>query len=90
MKTRTTILIAVMALLLLGTVASAHSSQPRQSLDYTAQAVTVAGGRYQLIGLGSQLGGTSSGGAYRLLNLADSSASSDSGCCCTYLPCVSR
>ena len=90
MKTRTTILIAVMALLLLGAVASAQTSQPGQSLEYTVQAVTVAGGRYQLIGLGSQLGSTSSGGAYRLLSLAASSASSDSGCCCTYLPCILR
>ena len=90
MKTRTTILMAVMALLLLGTVASAQSSQPGQSLDYTVQAVTVAGGRYQLISLGSQISDTSSGGAYRLVSLASPSASSDSGCCCTYLPCVVR
>jgi hypothetical protein len=89
MKTRTTILIAVITLLLLGTVASAQSSRPNQSSGYTVQAVTVTGGRYQLIGLGSQIGATSSGGAYRL-SLASPSASSDSGCCCTYLPCVVR
>ncbi len=90
MKTRLTILMAVMALLLLGTVAPAQSGQPNQSLEYTVQAVTVAGGSYRLISLGSQLSDTSSGGAYRLLSLASPSASSDSGCCCTYLPCVVR
>ena len=90
MKTRLTILMAVMALLLLGTVAPVQSSRPGQSLEYTVQAVTVAGGRYQLTSQGSQLSDTSSGGAYRLLSLASPSASSDSGCCCTYLPCVLR
>jgi hypothetical protein len=88
MKTRLTILMAVMALLLLGTVASAQPSRLGQSLGYTVQAVTVTGGRYQLISPGSQISEAASGGGYRLLSLASPSASSDSGCCCTYLPCV--
>ncbi len=90
MKRRTTILIAVIAVWLLGTAASAQSGQRDQSLEYTVQAVTVTDGRYQLIGLGSQIGDTSSGGAYRLLSLTSPSVSSDSGCCCTYLPCIVR
>jgi hypothetical protein len=90
MKTRMTILIAVMALLLLGTVASAQSSRPSQSLEYTARAVTVAGGSYQLTSLGLEIGRTSSGGGYRLLNPDAPSASSGHGCCCMYLPCIVR
>jgi hypothetical protein len=90
MKIRVTILIAVMVLLLLGTLASAQSNRPAQSLEVVVQAATVSGGSYQLTSPGSPIGDTSSGGAYRLLSLAAYSPSSAGGCCCTYLPCVSR
>ncbi len=88
MKIRMTILIAVVALLLLGT--AAQSSRPSQSLEYTVQAVTVSGGSYQLTSLGPEVNRTSRGGSYRLVGSSIPAASSDGGCCCTYLPCVVR
>jgi hypothetical protein len=90
MKTRMTILIAVIALLLLGTVASAQSSRPSQSFEYTVQAVIVTGASYQLTSPGFEISRTSSGGSYRLVGPASPAVSSDSGCCCAYLPCVLR
>jgi hypothetical protein len=90
MKIRLTILMAVMTLLLLGTLASAQSNRPAQSLDVAVQAVMIQGGSYQLTSSGSPIGDTSSGGAYRLLTLAASSPSRANGCCCVYAPCVMR
>jgi hypothetical protein len=92
MKTRSVILVAVVALLFLSTGALA---QPGGL--YTAEQGAASGGGYRLTSLALpsvpgptwQVSGSASGGSYRLSAPA-APASAGSGCCCTYLPCVTR
>lgn len=83
MKARTVILVAIVALRLVGSMALAQPGGPRAG--YALQRVTLSGGRYRLAGPGWQFSGAASGGRYYLLGPA---ALSGGRCCCTYLPCV--
>jgi hypothetical protein len=89
MKTRTVILVAVVALLLAGSVALAQSGRQPPPAWYMVERGTASGGRYRLDSLNWQVGGTSSGAGYHLMGPARP-ASSENGCCCTFLPCVLR
>ncbi len=89
MKTRITILTAIIALLLLGTVALAQSGGGTPPTLYTVAQGTAAGGSYHLTSLAWHVEGTAGGGGYRLLSPA-SPALRGNGCCCTYLPCLLR
>jgi hypothetical protein len=84
MKTRTILLLVLLAFVLLSTGAGALSS-PR----YQVEAGTLAGGGYQLTSFGPQADNVSAGGAYRLLG-PSAPELTGSGCCCTYLPCTLR
>jgi hypothetical protein len=86
---RAAILAVIVASLLLGTVAPTLSHE-HDPLDwYTVEQGAASGGGYRLTSLAWQVSGTASGGGYRLLGPAGP-ASSENGCCCTYLPCVLR
>lgn len=84
MKTRTIILIAVAAFLLLAGIALAQPAK-----RYAIERGTISGGEYQLTSLSWQVSGTASGGHYRLL-CPDVPGQRGSGCCCTYLPLTLR
>ena len=89
MKTRAAILVAIVALLLLGTVALAQSGGPAPSTWYTVEQGAASGGGYRLTVLAWQVEGSASGGGYRLLGPASPTLRGN-GCCCAYLPCVVR
>jgi len=104
MKTRTAILVALVALLCLGGVALqstapavAQSGEPGPAPGYVVQAGTAAGGSYHLTspalrqaqGDAWQVSGAAAGGDYTLA-IPYAPALRGSGCCCTYLPCILR
>ena len=104
MKTRTVILIAMAACLLLGSVAFgqnysrisppaqgralAQSNEPAPEQYVVAQGVA-SGGGYRLTSIAWQVSGASRGGEYRLQGPASPGVTIDQ-CCCTYLPCVKK
>jgi hypothetical protein len=103
MKTRTVILVAMSALLLLGSVTlgrdfgklslSAQSSPLAQlneppPVQYIVKQGVASGGGYRVISSVWQVKGASSGGEYRLLQQANSAPYDH--CCCVYLPCVKK
>ncbi len=83
------ILLVVLLCLLLGTVALARPATPPPSPDYYVAAGALSGSGYALSGGTWQAGGTASGPGYRL-DAAGGRILQGAGCCCTYLPCVSR
>ena len=88
----TILAIVAMILLVLSAAALAQAARP-----YDAEPTTLSGGQYILTGLdlGSfedstwRVSGEASGGNYRL-SAPLALASAGSGCCCTYLPCITR
>jgi hypothetical protein len=84
MKTRITLFVLLIALLLLSTGAGALSAPPR----YRIEIGTLPGGDYLRTSIGVQAGATSAGGAYRLVNRSAPSPQAGGGCCCTWAPCV--
>lgn len=84
MKTRTILLLALFAFVLLSTGVGALSTP-----GYQVEAATLSGGGYRLTSAGPQADNISAGGAYRLLG-PSAPAQPTSGCCCTYLPCIMR
>ena len=86
MRTRIPILIAIVALLLVGSMTLAQSNEP--PAGYAIEQGTASGGSYRLTSLSWHASGGASGGGYRLLGPA--SPSGGNQCCCTYLPCVLR
>ena len=87
---RITILVAIAALLLLGTVVLAQSGGgPDPPMWYTVEQGTASGRGYYLTSLAWRASGTASSGGYRLLGPASPTLTGN-GCCCTYLPCVVR
>jgi hypothetical protein len=97
MKARTLILFVMIAFLLLGSVtlrliqdsALAQSGAQPPPAQYIVGKGTFSGEHYRLTSLAWQARGAVGGGGYRLLGPA-APASSENGCCCTYLPCVLR
>lgn len=94
MRARTIVLFVMAAFLFLGSVALrlAQDSALAQSgtpppARYIVGKGTLSGEHYHLTSLAWQVRGTAGGGGYRLLGPA-APASSENGCCCTYLPCV--
>jgi hypothetical protein len=86
MRTRIPILIAIVALLLVSSMALAQSSRP--PAGYAVEQGTASGGSYRLTSLSWQVNGVASGEGYRLLRPANPSGGNQ--CCCTYLPCALR
>ena len=86
---RAAILAVIVALLLLGTVAPTQSGGHDLPAWRAVEQGAASGGGYYLTSLAWQVSGAASGGGYRLLGPAEP-ASSENGCCCTYLPCVLR
>ena len=86
---RAAILAVIVALLLLGTVAPTRSGGHDPPVWRTVEQGAASGGGYRLTSLAWQVSGAASGGEYRLLGPAGP-ASSEDGCCCTYVPCVLR
>ncbi|MBC7228126.1 MAG: hypothetical protein H5T61_13010 [Thermoflexales bacterium] len=87
MNARTVILLALVALLLVG---SAAWAQPGGLLSgYVVKPGTASGGGYRLSGVTWQARGIASGGGYRLA-VPVGPAGTGTPCCCTYLPCVLR
>lgn len=87
MKPRIVILAAVVALLLLASVALAQSVGPAPSSGQGVEPGGASVGRYQLAAPAWQVSGSASGDGYRLRSAAEP-ALRGSGCCCTYLPCL--
>jgi hypothetical protein len=87
MKTRTIILLAIAACLLIGSVSLAQSNGPPPA-QYVVARGAASGGHYRLTGQAWHVSGASSGGGYRLMGPA--SPSGGNQCCCTYLPCLLR
>ncbi len=84
MKAKRVILLVVLTLLLVGTLAQAQPGEGCTVVEGVA-----SGGGYRLTALAWQVRGPAVGGSYRLL-AADSPNLNGSGCCCVYLPVVSR
>ena len=86
---RTAILTAVVAFLLLGSIALAQSGRHDALTWYAVEKGTASGGGYYMTSLAWRANGTTSGGGYRLLGPASPTLTGN-GCCCTYLPCALR
>jgi hypothetical protein len=88
----TILIVASLVLLALNTTALAQTTEP-----YRAEQTTLTGGQYTLTSLDPssfleslwRVNGEVSGGNYRL-SASPAPASAGSGCCCTYLPCITR
>ena len=89
MKAHVAIMLALVAFLLLSSLATAQTGGPVPVPVYAVQAGTGSGGRYQLTGLAWQVSGTVAGGEYTLA-VPSAPALQGSGCCCTCLPLVLR
>ena len=86
MKTRIAILIAAVALVLLGGVALARSDMRAPITGANVQAITQ---NYRLTRQTWQVSGISSGGGFHLVSL-NAPALTGNDCCCTYLPLICR
>ena len=86
MKMRNALLLAAVALLVVGGLATAQSSGP---VGYAVEPSTASGGDYQLTGQGTSVSIEMSGGAYRLQGGIQPMLRGN-GCCCTYMPCILR
>jgi hypothetical protein len=89
MKTRFILLIAILAVLLTGSIPRAKAGESPE--DFPVLTGVMSGGGYRLTTVGLEAsaisGGTvSSGGGYRLTRPA--SPAGGNQCCCNYLPCV--
>ena len=80
-------IVVVVTVLLLGTAVVAQTGGPGPPAWYTVEQGTASGGGYRLTNLAWPVCGTASGGGYRLGGPI-APASSESGCCCVYLPVV--
>ena len=85
-KTRIAVLLAIVVLLLIGSVAPAQSNGPPPA-QYIVALGTVSGGSYRLTSQVWQVGGVASSERYHLVSPA-SPTGTGTPCCCTYLPCV--
>ncbi len=88
MKTRIAVLIALIAVLVLGSVALAQAAVHNPIVANDASASRI-GDSYQVTGGVWQARRAASGGPYRLLDPA-APALTGNGCCCLFLPCVMR
>jgi hypothetical protein len=86
MKVLNALLLAVVTLLVLGSAAAAQSGGP---VRYAVEPGTASGGDYQLTGRGESPAVEMSGGDYRLQGGVQPMLRG-SGCCCLYLPCISK
>ena len=86
MKTRITLFVLLIALLLLSTGAGALSAPPR----YRVESGTLPGDAYPLTRIGVEAGAAAAGGAYRLEARPAPSVQAGGGCCCAWAPCVLR
>jgi hypothetical protein len=89
MKVQIAILFVFVALLLASSAAMAQSGGQSPPRWYAVERGTTSGGGYRLTSLTWQVSGAASGAGFHLLGPAKP-ASSENGCCCTFLPCVIR
>jgi hypothetical protein len=90
--TRLAILGLVVACLALAGMAPAQAEDSKPQPAYGVEPAVLSGAGYHLTGLAWRIdvaGGQAGGGRYRLL-CASSPLARGSGCCCTYLPLVTR
>jgi len=87
MKARIVLLVAALLLLLLGGAAPAQSGRPDAQPVYTVAQGAAAGGGYSLAGGAWQVSGIAAAPAYLLGAVWPDQGV---GCCCSYLPCVTR
>jgi hypothetical protein len=90
MKKLLVVLVVVIVLLVAVNMALAQSGGQFPTTWYMVEHGTMAGGNYRLTSLGWQASGATGDGNYTLLGPVAPAASSDKGCCCTFLPCVLR
>ena len=88
MKARFVLLLAILALLLLGSGMLALAGGPATSTQSYFEPRIAAGGGYRLAGLSWESRGTPGGEGYRLWGPAV--PQQGGGCCCAYLPCTMR
>lgn len=91
MKPRIVITFTIVVILLMASWALAlgRTSQNGTSTSYTVDIGSVTGTGYQLNNLTWQISGVISGKGY-FISDPSASAWTESGCCCTYMPCVIR
>jgi hypothetical protein len=91
MKPRIVVILTLVVFLLLasGAIASAQTSRDRATFSYQVEVGVAAGKDYRLSNLTWQVSGAISGGEYRMLDPISSTVAG-SGCCCTFLPCLTR
>lgn len=91
MKTRSVIFLCLVGLLFLAgwALAVAQTSQHAQPGSYQVESTAAFGDGYQLHPITWQIKGAIRGERYRIQDLS-SLTSQGSGCCCNFLPCVTR
>ena len=89
MKTRTVILLVIVALLFISSAALAKSNGSPPQVRYAIKQGTISGAHYRLSSRACHMSGVSSGGGYRLAGPAGT-AGTGTPCCCSYLPVVVR
>ena len=88
MKTRTIILVGIIAILFVGTAILVQAREGSAAPGYTVEAGVIAGDGYSLTSLEWRVNGSTGGSGYHLLSPAVPSQAG--GCCCLYLPCVQK
>jgi hypothetical protein len=90
MNTRMIVLTIIIILLLFvsGAIASAHTGQMGADIPYRVEISLASGNGYHLTPLTWRVEGAVSGGSYLLAVSAPEL--NGSGCCCSYLPCISK
>lgn len=83
------LVLAILLCLLLGTAVLAQHAAPAAPPVYLVEAGAALGPGYRLAGGTWQVEGNAGGAGY-LLQAAGSGILQGAGCCCTYLPCMSR
>lgn len=81
--------LVILLCLPLGTAVAAQGPVPAASAVYWVEAGTMSGAGYRLAGGGWQIDGDAGGPGYTL-EMVGRGILQGAGCCCAYLPCVSR
>jgi hypothetical protein len=83
------LILVVLLCALLGTVVLARAGTPATPSAYLVESGTATGTGYRLAGGTWQVDGNASGPGYSLA-MVGRGILQGAGCCCTYLPCLSR
>jgi hypothetical protein len=90
MKPRNVIILTLVIILLLSSwaIALAQPSRHGEAISYKVETGIVDGNGYRLMNFTWQISGALRGEGYFMPDPA--SAATGSGCCCTFLPCITR